>query len=642
MRKKEKMKKMLSLALSCVMCLSVATACKDDDQGNNNNNSVAVVESLELNETELFLTLGDKVTLSASYNLLEGEKLTWVSSSPSVASVDENGCIDALKTGKATITASYGSKQVSCVVEVGLSGNLPAIAFENISSNEITLMKNSSFDLGAYVGFNGKKFQDGAIEYYVSNEGVGTVENGVFTSKDVAGSVQVSVWATWRGQDVRVKTITINVIAESTVLLNSGKLTAFNLYMVDSHEGSRYATTETISSVYVSEDGELIDDYTLSILDEGIASIEKTGETWTVASKKAGKTSLVVSYGEKEFFFDVSVNRPVFELTGTVDYSAMENVYFDENTQTLKPITEMVAGFENLVSYDYNGKEYKIKDGAISLPEGEESVVILYNDNVGYQVKMYTHTEIFDELQDFEKIFAGKSTKDITGYYMLAKDIIEPETVLTMPEGKRPNNFAGVFDGRGHVLSFTFIHGTKYRYGLFGQFLSGAIIKNLALYNITKGATTSKDPAGIICGEGSNGDASTPESVLENVFIDLKFSEAGATNLAVMGNAMWATALKNVIVHVPEIPVTEASVEYGSFARGEVTSSSNSYVISSKPLYYASYDPDKVFKVVPKYYESYQAMLTEGNDYSSFSAEYWDITTFGVPVWKSLANVWQF
>ena len=191
-------------------------------------------------------------------------------------------------------------------------------------------------------------------------------------------------------------------------------------------------------------------------------------------------------------------------------------------------------------------------------------------------------------------------------------------------------------------MSFTFIHGTKYRYGLFGQFLSGAIIKNLALYNITKGATTSKEPAGIICGEGSNGDASTPESVLENVFIDLKFSEAGATNLAVMGNAMWATALKNVIVHVPEILVTEASVEYGSFARGEVTSSSNSYVISSKPLYYASYDPDKVFKVVPKYYESYQAMLTEGNDYSSFSAEYWDITTFGVPVWKSLANVWQF
>ena len=37
-----------------------------------------------------------------------------------------------------------------------------------------------------------------------------------------------------------------------------------------------------------------------------------------------------------------------------------------------------------------------------------------------------------------------------------------------------------------------------------------------------------------------------------------------------------------------------------------------------------------------------EAMLSEGNDYSSFSAEYWDITTFGVPVWKGLVDVWEF
>ena len=109
-----------------------------------------------------------------------------------------------------------------------------------------------------------------------------------------------------------------------------------------------------------------------------------------------------------------------------------------------------------------------------------------------------------------------------------------------------------------------------------------------------------------------------------------------------MGNAMWATALKNVIVHVPEVPIVETTVEYGSFARGEVTSSSNSYVISPAPLYFATYDPDRVFKVVPKYYASYQAMLSEGNDYTSFSVEYWDITTFGVPLWKSLTDVWEF
>lgn len=642
MAKKEKMRKILSLVLSCAMCLSATVACGADNEGNKGDASVAVVESLELNEAELFLTLGDKVTLNATYNALKGKELTWSSSSPSVVSVGADGCVEALKIGTAKVTATYGSKQATCVVEVGLSGNVPTITFDNVADDEITLMKGSTFDFGACVNFNGKKFQDGVIEYYVSDESIGTMSDGKFTSKGVAGSAQVSVWATWRGQNVRVKTVTVNVIAETTVLLNGGKLTAFDLYTVAQHEGTTYQTEQTITSVFVSEDNEEITDYSLSVLDEGITTLEKIGETWTLSSKKAGKTKLVVSYGEKEFFFDVLVTRPVFERSGRLDYSEAEKLYLDEATQSLKPIEEMVDGFNNLVSYEYKGNEYKLKNGEFALPIGEKSVVTLYNDEVGYQVEMYLYTEIFDELKDFEKIFAGTRTSTITGHYILCKDIIEPDTVLTMPEGKRPNNFAGIFDGRGHVLSFTFEHGTTYRYGLFGQYLSGATIKNLGLYNITKGATTSKYPAGIICGEGSNGDAATPESLLENVFIDLKFSEAGATNLAVMGNAMWATALRNVIVHVPEVPVTEDSVEYGSFARGEVTSSSNSYVISPTTLYKAVYDPDKIFKVVPMRYESYQEMLDMGDDYSSFSAEYWDITTFGVPVWKRLVDVWQF
>ena len=91
--------------------------------------------------------------------------------------------------------------------------------------------------------------------------------------------------------------------------------------------------------------------------------------------------------------------------------------------------------------------------------------------------------------------------------------------------------------------------------------------------------------------------------------------------------------MKNVIIHVPEVPVTAT---YGSFARGEASSVSNSYVISTAPLYITEQPTN--YKVVPVLYADYEAMKAAGNDYSSFSSAYWDIDTYGVPVWKSLVQ----
>ena len=95
--------------------------------------------------------------------------------------------------------------------------------------------------------------------------------------------------------------------------------------------------------------------------------------------------------------------------------------------------------------------------------------------------------------------------------------------------------------------------------------------------------TTSKNAAGIICGEGSDGKTTTGECKIENVFVNLKFSELRTDNLAFMGNAMWATAMKNVIIHVPELYDGENS--YGSFARGDTASVSNCYIISPTVTY---------------------------------------------------------
>ena len=629
------MKKILTFILAFTMSMTVlgASGCRDDETSSTPSTSVQPVERLELEKSNYLLTLGDRVELSVSYNPLEGEVLTWTSSDSNVVSVDANGFVEGLRVGKATVTANYGSKKVSCEVEVALSGNVPTLAFDDDVSESMSLMKGETFGLGTHIRFNGKDFFDAEIEYYVADETIGTIVNGEFVANNVTGSTQVNVFATWRGQTVHTKTLTIDVITESSVLLNGGRVKDIELYTVAQHEGASYTTSQLISDVYISENGVQIDEYDLSVQDNAIASIEKSGDNWTITALKAGNTNLIVSYGDAEFPFTITVERPVFESNKKVEYSLADGQYFDEQSQMLKGIDQLFEDFGEFIAYEVDGKEYKAKDGKLNISEGRDVLVTLYNQTVGYQVSIDAYSLIIDELTDFEKIYAGDEATMISGTYILAKDIVEPTTILKMPEGKVANDFAGTFDGRGHVLSFTFEHGTTHSFGLFGKYLNDATIKNVALNNITMDGTIGKNAAGVICAQGAKDANASPESTIENVFIDLKFSETRSENLAFMGNAMWKTILKNVVIHVPEVPISDT---YGSFARGDAASVSNSYIISNAPAYVTTSATN--FKKVPTVYATYNAMLSVGNDYSSFDSNYWDTTTFGVPVWKTLTD----
>ena len=162
-------------------------------------------------------------------------------------------------------------------------------------------------------------------------------------------------------------------------------------------------------------------------------------------------------------------------------------------------------------------------------------------------------------------------------------------------------------------------------------------IKNLAI-NVKQTGTGGKNPAGVLCAQGSK-QAGTPEYYLENLFIDVSFIEEGISFLTLMGNVMWSGILKNVIIHVAEVP---QGVEIGSFARGDLISIANSYVISTSPLYDIDVEESKKPNMAswkkPVLYATYDEMKAAGNDYSSFDLEFWDTITYGIPVWKTLVQ----
>lgn len=78
------------------------------------------VTSVELDKTELWLRENETETLTATVKPDDAtdKKVTWTSSNPQIATVDENGTVTAVYSGSVTITAKAGEKSATCAVTV--------------------------------------------------------------------------------------------------------------------------------------------------------------------------------------------------------------------------------------------------------------------------------------------------------------------------------------------------------------------------------------------------------------------------------------------------------------------------------------------------------------------------------------------
>ncbi len=107
--------KTLVFVLSVISALSVV-GCKDDEP------AIIPVDSVSISKTTITLVEGDSETLSAtvSPSTATNKSVSWSSSRPDVATVDEDGKVTAVKAGAASITVitTDGSKTAKCDVTV--------------------------------------------------------------------------------------------------------------------------------------------------------------------------------------------------------------------------------------------------------------------------------------------------------------------------------------------------------------------------------------------------------------------------------------------------------------------------------------------------------------------------------------------
>ena len=242
--------------------------------------------SLSFGKKELSLSVGQSYQMEYTMELEPAEatrpQLIWESSDPSVLSVDQNGLVTALKTGKATLTLSAGDASVSCAVTVTVPAD--SLAFDQ-ESYQVSVGKTLSLPLTA--------LPEGANESYTwvsSDETIATVGADGTVTAVAPGSATITVTGV---KATASCTVTVTVPPERVVLSH----TELNL---------KVGNTQLLAAVVMPENA-TDKQVTWESSDTAIVTVGADG---TVTAVAPGSATVTVRCGEVTASCTVTVTAP--------------------------------------------------------------------------------------------------------------------------------------------------------------------------------------------------------------------------------------------------------------------------------------------------------------------------------------------
>lgn len=181
--------------------------------------NVVNVENVSLSKTELTLTEGEIVTLTAvvSPSNATNKNVSWHSSDESVATVS-NGRVTALKAGSAviTVTAEDGGKTAIC--QVSVKPKIVNVQSVSLNKSSITLTEGESTTLTAVVSPSNATNKN--VRWSSSDASVASVVNGKVTALKAGsstikvttedGGLTASCQVVVKSKEIRVKSVSLN------------------------------------------------------------------------------------------------------------------------------------------------------------------------------------------------------------------------------------------------------------------------------------------------------------------------------------------------------------------------------------------------------------------------------------------------
>ena len=180
------------------------------------------VSSVELNKAATNIQIGGSETLTATVlpENAANKNVTWSSSDATVASVDANGKVSALKVGTATITVKTadGNKTATCSVTVSPIG----VTGVSLNKTSTTLYIGGTETLTATV--TPANATNKSVTWSSSNTAVATVDaNGKITA--VAAGTATITAKTADGRKTATCTVTVKPVEVTSITLNKTSLT---------------------------------------------------------------------------------------------------------------------------------------------------------------------------------------------------------------------------------------------------------------------------------------------------------------------------------------------------------------------------------------------------------------------------------
>ncbi len=316
------------------------------------------VTSVSLDRSSITLEEEQSTTLVAtvSPNDADDKTVTWESSNSSIASVDSNGKVYAVKEGQAVVTATAGSKSASCTVNV--SKKVIPVTSVSLDKTSLALIKGEAATLTA------------------------TVNPSDATDKS----------ATWSSSDATIASVD-----------QSGKVTALagGSVTIKAAAGEKFATCSVMITVPVSSVS--LDKKTLSLIMGESATLTATVNpsdatdktvTWSTSNASVatvtnglvkatggGTATITVNASGKTATCTVNVAIPVSSITlnmSSVKLKQNETVQLSATVgpddATDKSVT-WSSSDSSIATVDSNGKVKALKQGSavISAKAGEKT-----------------------------------------------------------------------------------------------------------------------------------------------------------------------------------------------------------------------------------------------------------------------------
>ena len=255
---------------------------------------VIAVSAITLSQTTAALTEGQTVTLTATVTPADAtnKTVTWITSDAAVAAV-ENGVVTAVAPGTATITATAGDKEATCVVTV--EKKVIAVSGITLDQTAATLTEGETLTLTATV--TPADATDKTVTWSTSDAAVATVENGVVTAVS-EGTATITAKA---GDKTATCVVTVSkkVIAVSGITLSqtTAALTEGEIVTLTATVTPADATDKTV---------------TWSTSDTAVATVENG----VVTAKSAGTATITAKAGEITATCVVTVSKKVIAVSG--------------------------------------------------------------------------------------------------------------------------------------------------------------------------------------------------------------------------------------------------------------------------------------------------------------------------------------